>query len=68
MESIGERTPVRRRLEQLFPAVWTMCEANTAMFATIAAINGKREFVPLQRLVDAELPNKTQLTYEPGSW
>ncbi|KAJ8657497.1 hypothetical protein O0I10_006799 [Lichtheimia ornata] len=63
----GERTPVRRRLEQLFPAVWTMCEANTAMFATIAAINGKREFVPLQRLVDAELPNKTQLTYEPGS-
>lgn len=45
-----------------------MCEANTAMFATIAAINGKREFVPLQRLVDAELPDKTQMTYEPGSW
>lgn len=69
MDILGERTPVRKRLEKLFPAVWNMCDANAQMFATIVTQQQTMDFVPLQRLVDGEeAPNKKQVTFEPGAW
>ncbi|RCH78556.1 hypothetical protein CU097_002522, partial [Rhizopus azygosporus] len=52
----GERTPVRRRLENLFPPVWNLCEANKAMFASIAQfdkqnVQGLRP-IHVERLVE----------------
>ncbi|KAI9322615.1 histidine phosphatase superfamily [Dichotomocladium elegans] len=63
----GERTPVRKRLTQLFPAVWEMCQSNTQMFATIQSLQGKQYGVPLQRLVDTEVPGKAPRTLPAGA-
>ncbi|KAI8149180.1 histidine phosphatase superfamily [Fennellomyces sp. T-0311] len=65
----SERTPVRKRLEKLFPAVWHMCDANAHMFATIVALdsNASKQFVPLQRLVDAEQLGKHPHVHRAGS-
>ncbi|KAG1438025.1 hypothetical protein G6F56_012821 [Rhizopus delemar] len=62
----GERTPVRRRLEKLFPAVWNLCEANTAMFSTIAQFNQQKiDFtaVPVQRVIETEKLEKPGSCY-----
>ncbi|CAO3686612.1 unnamed protein product [Rhizopus stolonifer] len=62
----GERTPVRRRLEKLFPAVWNLCEANTAMLSTIAQFNQQKiDFtaVPVQRIVETEKLEKPGSCY-----
>ncbi|GAA5807255.1 hypothetical protein MFLAVUS_000611 [Mucor flavus] len=55
----GERTPVRRRLETIVPAVWNLCEANSSMFAAIAKFNKDQRLAglaasPVQRLVETE--------------
>ena len=67
---IGERTPVRKRLTQLFPAVWNMCDANAHMFATILSLDPKaaKQFVPLQRLVDEERLGQKPHLHKPGAW
>ncbi|KAF7731246.1 hypothetical protein EC973_000662 [Apophysomyces ossiformis] len=53
---VRERTPVRKRLEKFVPAVWNVCDANRAMFATIAMFAEKQELEssPLQRLLETE--------------
>ncbi|KAI7857192.1 histidine phosphatase superfamily [Circinella umbellata] len=65
----GERTPVRKRLTQLFPAVWNMCDANAHMFATILSLDPKaaKQFVPLQRLVDEERLDQKPHLHKPGA-
>ncbi|OBZ84309.1 putative acid phosphatase SPBC4.06, partial [Choanephora cucurbitarum] len=59
----GERTPVRRRLEHMVPTIWNLCEANTAMFASIAEFNkqekdGKKiqhvTQLPMERVLETD--------------
>ncbi|ORY98625.1 histidine phosphatase superfamily [Syncephalastrum racemosum] len=64
----GERTPVRKRLVQLFPAVWNVCDANGHMFATIMSLSQDlKDVVPLQRLVETQAKDKTRTTIAPGA-
>ncbi|KAI9492688.1 histidine phosphatase superfamily [Zychaea mexicana] len=65
----GERTPVRKRLEKLFPTVWKMCDANAHMFATIVSLDpsAQKQFVPLQRLVDEDAIIKKPHVHSPGA-
>lgn len=64
--SLGERTPVRRRLENLFPPVWNLCEANKAMFASIAQFDKQKVQslgpIHVERLVENNGAEK------PGAW
>lgn len=76
--TIGERSPVRRRLEKIIPATWQLCDANRAMFATILDFNRQQgrsnegipaQFAPLQRLVENQgSSEKEQVTYPAGAW
>jgi acid phosphatase len=76
--TIGERTPVRRRLEKIIPATWQLCDANRAMFATILDFNRQQgrsndgipaQFTPVQRLVEKQgSSEKDQVTYPAGAW
>ncbi|KAG2225334.1 hypothetical protein INT45_005578, partial [Circinella minor] len=63
----GERTPVRKRLTQLFPAVWNMCVTNAHMSATILSLDPKsaKQFVPLQ--VDEQRLGQKPHLHEPGA-
>jgi acid phosphatase len=49
-----------------------MCDANKAMFATVAEFNdGKMtgvNHVPLQKLVDLETNEEKTVTLNPGAW
>jgi hypothetical protein len=70
---IGERTPVRKRLETIVPSIWDMCQANAQMFAIIASVTGdniKPTFtgVPLRRLVETEVGDGKQVTSPAGAW
>lgn len=72
--NIGERSPVRRRLEGIVPPVWNLCEANTAMFATIAQFNKDKsikgmKYAPLERLIETEeTESRSHVPIQPGAW
>ncbi|KAI9345447.1 histidine phosphatase superfamily [Pilaira anomala] len=68
----GERTPVRRRLEKVIPAVWNLCEANSSMFATIAKFNKEKDLnglssVPVERLVETEKTEGISVPMQSGA-
>ncbi|KAI9478618.1 MAG: histidine phosphatase superfamily [Benjaminiella poitrasii] len=68
----GERSPVRRRLEKIIPSIWDMCEANSAMFATIAKFEGEDVkgvgSVPMERLIETSATEgRSSATIRPGS-
>lgn len=69
----GERSPVRRRLEGIVPPVWNLCEANTAMFATIAQFNKDKsikgmKYAPLERLIETEeTESRSHVPIQPGA-
>lgn len=72
-KKIGERTPVRRRLENIVPAVWNLCEANASMFATIAKFNKEKDLnglssVPVERFVETEKTEGISVPMQSGAW
>ncbi|KAL0091912.1 histidine phosphatase superfamily [Phycomyces blakesleeanus] len=51
----GERTPVRRRLEHMFPPIWNMCDTNRQLMSTITSMDGldaKSQVIGIERIVD----------------
>jgi hypothetical protein len=71
--NVGERTPVRKRLETLVPSIWNLCDANSQMFTVIAKLQGQTidsalKPVRLSRLVETEHGDGIQVTATPGSW
>lgn len=64
---------MRRRLENVVPAVWNLCDANAAMFATIAKFN-KQNIVGMthtsvERLVETqETESRSDIPIQSGAW
>ncbi|KAI9030950.1 histidine phosphatase superfamily [Phycomyces nitens] len=48
----GERTPVRRRLENIVPPIWNLCDANHQMMTTIKSLDGSPQTIGIDRIVD----------------
>lgn len=70
---VGERTPVRRRLESIIPAVWNLCEANSAMFSAIAKFSKDEKLAgfatsPVERLVETENTECLSVPMQSGAW
>ncbi|KAI9255976.1 histidine phosphatase superfamily [Sporodiniella umbellata] len=62
----GERTPIRRRLDKIFPPVWNLCESNTSLVETIGHFNqATTEFttIPVQRIIDTGKAEKAGSCY-----
>jgi hypothetical protein len=72
--NIGERTPVRRRLESIVPPVWNICDANASMFATIAQFKKEGQLVSglttvhVERLVETEESDSRSVPIQSGGW
>lgn len=64
---------MRRRLESIVPPVWNMCDANAAMFATIAKfkkdelVSGLKS-VHVERLVETEESESRSVPIQSGGW
>ncbi|KAI8644322.1 histidine phosphatase superfamily [Parasitella parasitica] len=67
----GERSPVRRRLEGIFPAVWNLCDANTSMFATIARFENENlqglTSVRTERMVETQKTESLSVPIKSGA-
>ncbi|CEP20088.1 hypothetical protein [Parasitella parasitica] len=67
----GERSPVRRRLEGIIPAVWNLCDANAHMFATIAKFENEniQGMTPVrtERLVETQKTESRSVPIKSGA-
>jgi hypothetical protein len=72
-KKIGERAPVRRRLESIVPAIWNLCDANAAMFATIAKFKQENisgmTHAPLKRVLETKkTESRSNMPIKSGAW
>ena len=67
----GERSPVRRRLEGIVPAVWNLCDVNADMFATITKFQDEKiqgmTSVHTERLVETKETESRSIPIKSGA-
>lgn len=63
---------MRRRLEGIVPAVWNLCDANAAMFATIGKFQKENVAgmgsIPVERVIETQETESRSVPIKSGAW